>query len=204
MAEERFTSRQFAVPGGSPLKAEHEAVKRWVADALAKLGKSACYEDLDPKTLPSGQVLLEGNAQQSRRYLMAAVEQIRHWDSEADRLGEVTEHPSVHSQWATLWGSRRQIQGVITALMRRSLPLEKEDLLQILGWVAGRELNSTGVLAPLVTISRALERFAKKQPFDAELSKAAQTFVAILRSCPDKRARVMGTTVEQLCVAKSA
>jgi hypothetical protein len=70
----------FAFSPDDPLPAEYVAVATWSEEAARSLGESNYYQSVDPKSLTSGQRLLEANAEQARRYVMAAVAQVRYWD----------------------------------------------------------------------------------------------------------------------------
>src|SRR5947209_7862748 len=119
----------FVVPADDPLAAEHAAVAAWVEDAVTSVDPGRhLYFDVDLKTLPSGKKLLDAKPDQARRYVLAAVAQVRHWDEQAARVrAQATtevERINVHHLpgWGAVWGPRRQAEAVIDALMRRSLP----------------------------------------------------------------------------------
>src|SRR5262249_17780632 len=101
--------------------------------------------------------------------------------------------------WGQIWGRRRQAEAVVSALMRRTLPFEGDDLLAILEWCSGSENLST-LFGPIGHITRALKRYASKMPIDPGLREAIKQFAMQLRASHDKQAKRLGTDVEQLCV----
>ncbi|QDU28943.1 hypothetical protein ETAA8_40490 [Anatilimnocola aggregata] len=203
MVEPKVT-KVFPVNSGEPLAPEHGAISTWIDDALQHLGEHSYYKDLDLKELPSGAALLAGDPEQSRRYLMAAVAQVIHWDrlaAEVRASGE-TEMQRINAHmlpgWGDVWGRRRKAEAVISALMRRNLPLTSGDLIAITDWCsAGQNLSS--YFGPLGAITKALQRFAETNALDPELHAAATRFGIALRSSHDKNANRLGTAIEQLC-----
>jgi hypothetical protein len=198
----------FQIAPDDPLAEEHAAVSSWVEEAFGSLSKFNPYQDVDLKSFPSGQRLLGAKPDPARRYVLAAVEQVRHWDRLADRIraqakSEI-ERINAHflPGWGPVEGRRRQAAGVIVALMRRALPLEKPDLIAILSWCQGAE-RLTSQFAPIGHITRALERHASTTPVDPELREAMRRFASLLRASRDKDIQRLGTTVEQLCVDES-
>lgn len=123
-----------------PLAKEHAAVAAFVEDAVRALGEQHFYQELDLKSVPSGALLLAGEPEQAKRYILAAVTQATHWDwlaAEVRNSGK-TEIERINAHhlpgWAPLWGRRRQAQAVIAALMRRSLPFDEADLQALMKW----------------------------------------------------------------------
>ena len=55
-----------------PLLAEHQAILRWVQDAT---GSGEYYRDIQLNAFPSGKAILEADATQARRYVLAALAQ---------------------------------------------------------------------------------------------------------------------------------
>jgi hypothetical protein len=195
----------FEIPSGDPLKLEHEALLKWVNDALTVLSpQERSYKDVDLKIHASGRVLLESDPQQGRRYVMAAFQQVRFLDEKMEEIRSQakTEMERVNAHmlpgWDAVWGPRRQTMAVIMALMRRALPFERDDLLAILQWGAGTDRINT-YLAPIGAIARALERFHKEHGLDDELKEAGRKFAVQLRSGYDKDAKRIATSIEQLC-----
>ena len=129
----------YTAPRGDPLAAEHATVAAWIEDAVASLGER-CNQEVDLKTLPSGKKLLDAKPEQARRYVHAAVAQVRHWDEKAEQIR--TQDDPRRPGWDQVWGRRRNAEVALGALMRRNLPFEKPDLLFILQWCNGGEILS--------------------------------------------------------------
>ena len=114
----------LVVSPDDPLAQEHAAVAAWVENAFATLGEHNYYQDLDLKAIPSGEMLLAGSADQSRRYVIAAVAQVQHWDRLTEQVrGQADnelERINAHHLpgWTHVWGRRRRAEAVIGALMR--------------------------------------------------------------------------------------
>jgi hypothetical protein len=200
------SAESFAIDPGDPLAEEHAAVAAWVEDAAGSLGSQRYYLDVDLKSLPSGKRLLDGTPEQSRRFVLAAVAQARHWDLRAEQLRDAAaddaERSAVHRLpgWAVVWGRRRQAVAVLSALLRRSLRFQRDDLIAILGWCnGGGELSPH--LGPIGPIARALERYASANAVDAELGEAVKRFALGLRASHDKDAKRLATNLEQVCAA---
>jgi hypothetical protein len=196
---------EFTIPPDDPLAPEHAAVAAWVEDAIGSLSEREWYwRDVDLKAHPSGQRLLEGNAEQSRRYLMAAIAQVRHWHERADQIRDEAGSdgarggPHKIPGFTLTWGRRRQAAAVVSALMRRALPLRKEDLLAILEWCT-KGGHHASLLGPFGPIVRAVERYIAKHSVDPELREVLTRFAAELRSSHIKENRRLATTVEQFC-----
>jgi hypothetical protein len=193
------------VAPGDPLAQEQASVAAFVEAALSTPGV-AYYSDVDLKTIPAGALLLEGDPQQSRRYVLAAVKQAHHWDelTEQVRAQAKTDGERMNAHhlpgWGDVWGRRRQAVNVVGTLMRRSLPFDKADLLAILDWCSASD-HLSPYNAPLTPITKTLERFAKQNSVDEELTRAFTRFAQALRASHDKDARRLGTRVEQLCPA---
>jgi hypothetical protein len=197
--------KEFEVPAGDPLADEHAAVTAWIGAARAAFAEQKYYDDLDLKSLPSGRLILESSAEQARRYLLAALAQLRHWDSQADAVCDESNSMLnvLNPQFVPLWDraatKRHQAEKVIGALLRRNLPLEKGDLLDILEWC-----NRSTILVPPGHIVRALKRFASESTIDDELREPLQRFATQLRAAFNKDTRRLGTDVEQLYVDAGA
>jgi hypothetical protein len=198
------TIRSFPVADDDPLAQEHGAVAAWIEDAVSSLPERDPYGAVELKGLPSGKKLLDARPAQARRYLLAAVAQVRHWEEQADAVrGEAAvegQYINVYSlrSWAPVWSRRQHGHAVVAALLRRSLSLEKNDLIELLGW-CNHSANLSTFTAPLAAIVRSVERFASAHPLEADLRESIKTFASRLRASQDKKAKLLGTTMEQLC-----
>lgn len=197
------------VSDDDPLVLEHKAVAAWVEDALETLGEHDYYRELDLKSLPSGQAILAGNPEASRRLVIAAVAQVRHWDrlaeavrsQGADEMARINEH--LLPGWAEVWGRRRQAHAVIQALMRRTLPFDQADLLALLEWCNESEQVSI-YHYPIGQLVRALQRFSAGGDLPADVGNGIRRFAMRLRSSHDKDVKRFGTALEQLCSGEPA
>lgn len=197
--------RPFSPAAGDPLAAEHAAISRWVDEALAALPPDRWYVDVDLKSLPTGRALLAAGPAEARRYVLAAVAQLGHWDAEAENIRAQAktdlERANAHLMqgWPEVWGPRRRVEAVVAALMGRALPFEKDDLLRILDWCTTAKETLTGYFAPIGRIVRAIERHAGQQPLAPDLRQALRLFARKLRASPDKDVQRLWTRIEPLC-----
>jgi hypothetical protein len=86
IVDDSFKLEELRFSLDDPLANELTAVAAWVEDAFATLSKFEYYEQVDLKSLPSGNRLLEGKPDQLRRYVLAAVAQVRHWDQQTEQI----------------------------------------------------------------------------------------------------------------------
>lgn len=172
--------RAFTPAAGDPLRAEHQAVGTWIADALASLGEHNAWQDVDLKSLPSGKLFLDAPPEQACRYVRAALRQVRHFGTSARSEG-------------------LKAQAVAAALLKRALPFTKDDLLDMLECASAIQGWSAYIL-PLSGIARALERYAGTHSIDPALRRAMRGFGVQLRDVYAKDAKRLATLIEQLCV----
>jgi len=135
----------FVPPGGSELDAEHRVVSRWVEDAFSATDEAHWYRDVELKSQPSGQVMLDAKPDEARRYVHAAAAQTVYWDTRAREIrsqGKTDlERINAHLRpgWKEVWGRRRRAATVVSTLMRRALPFEEKDLVALLDWCNGAQ-----------------------------------------------------------------
>lgn len=205
MKKKKIRLQAFTFPKDDPLADEHRAVAEWVEDALKSRGQFRVYEQVDLKDIPSGAAIQASKGDQARRYVSAAIAQTQHWDHEAEQVRQQADSESERINahmlpgWEDVWGRRRQAEAVIRTLMRRKLPLSRQDVLDILDW-CNRAERLSSYHYPVSYITRALERYAEDEPVDNELQVAMRKFSQLLRSNYDKKTAQLGTRVEQLCV----
>jgi hypothetical protein len=195
-----FVLEPFMITPDHQRAEAHQAVSSWIEEALASRGERLWYQHADLKSLPSGQILAAAKPDVAQKYVMAALEQVHHWERAADRLREQADNPtSAHMQpgWNQVWGRRRQAIAAISALMRKALPFERSDLVALLKWC--NEMDGLSKYdVPLAMIVRTLQRFADNQPLGDELVSAATRFATKLRAARDKESSRLATNVEQL------
>ena len=128
----------FPFSPDNPLAKEHEAVVTWVQDASQSLGKYNSFQAVDLKTLPSGQILLAGDPEQTRRYVMAALGLV----STQESLARFVRNQGVHAQYYTGRGRGFEVGLIVSWLKsaRMKLALRPVDL--VIGRLADpAELN---------------------------------------------------------------
>lgn len=187
-----------------PLAAEHALISRWVREAAASLPVGRYYEDVDLKDSPSGRDLLASSPERGRLLVQAAVVQAKYWHTTTEMLrergvrdGQGTNLTQV-AGWPEARGGENKTIAVIAALLRRSLPLDRTDLLQLLEWLTQRG-RSYGL--PLGYATKSLERYAATHEIDAELGAAARRFATALRQDYSNDAKRIATAVDQLCAS---
>ena len=187
-----------------PLAAEHALVNRWVREAVASLPVGRYYEDVDLKDSPSGRDLLASSAERGRLIVQAALVQAKYWHTTTELLrergvrdGQGTNLTQV-AGWSEARGGETKTIAVIAALLRRSLPIDRIDLLQLLEWLMQRG-RLFGL--PLGYATKSLERYAATHEIDAELGEAIRRFATVLRQDYSNDAKRLATAVDQLCAS---
>lgn len=160
------------------------------------------------KSVPSGEALLNATPENARRTVLAAVAQTNHWDEQANQIRAQArtdyERMNCHTnpEWGPIWARRLRTAAVISALMRRALPLQEVDLLAILDWCAsGSQVGSPNV--PAGAITRALERFSNEHTLSIPLRDATATFAVSLRTSYLKTDKKLGTDLEQILASQA-
>ena len=200
--------QEYPVSPDDPLASEHRAVSAWVEASMERLPKGYFSSDIELKTVPEGQLLLEGKPDQSLRYVRAALIQMRHWQEVAERLtAEVAEKRrgarQVHSELMEAQKRSRQAVVVITSLTRRALPFERDDLLAFLKPCIGTDENMIYTL-PSSALTRALEKYAAQAPLDDELRAKARSFTDRLRASLLPAHKTCATTLQRLLATGDA
>jgi hypothetical protein len=188
-----FEIEPFKAAEGS-LASEHAAVSRWVEDAFASLGRHNWYRDVDLKSLPSGKALLDADAEQAKRLVMAAIAQVRYW-------GEQVQHRrsgGTDDRENDLRGRGRQAQAVVAALTRRSLPFDAQDIRAMLEW-CNASPGVTNYDIPIGNITRAVERYAAHHGLEPGLVDVLNQLATRLRQSYGKDSKRYATAIEQLC-----
>jgi hypothetical protein len=198
-----FEPRWFSFVVDDPLAEEHAAVMAFVEEALRRAGHRY-YEMTDLKTISSGVALLGGDAERARRIVVAATIQARHLDREADRLRATGDSEfdrvNVHlrPEWAGVWGRRRQAGAVIHTLLRRSLPLRRDDLVLLANWCIESQ-NLSKYSYPLGAIARAFIRHAEAHGLDEDLEAVLRRFANELRGAGGTAEKRLATTIDGIC-----
>jgi Domain of unknown function (DUF4132) len=187
-----------------PLAAEHALVGRWVREAVAGRPVGRHYQNIELKDSASGRELLASPPERCRLLVQVAVVQAKYWHTTAKALreraasdGRGTNLTQV-AGWPPAQSAEQKTIAVIAALLRRSLPLDRTDLLQLLEWLTQRG-RSYGL--PLGYATKSLERYAAMHEMDAELGAAARRFATVLRQGYSNDAKRLATVVDQLCAS---
>ncbi|MGH7136901.1 MAG: hypothetical protein ACREHD_14270, partial [Pirellulales bacterium] len=128
-------------------------------------------------SLPTGQRLLKAKPAERRRYLLAAVAQVRHWD----KYGYYHMH-------------RKRAAAAIECLIRRELPLDAADLVAVAERYIQDKYPNPAFINPLF---RAFERFVSETPPDEPLLAAMRGLASAMRS----RDRKTAAKIDELCAA---
>ena len=202
-----YTYKPFEYAPDDPLAGEHAAVLRWVDEALDKLSERRWYEDVELKERPAGKAMLDAKPEAAKRYVVAAVAQLRHLDAEMQRVKDQAknEFQRIYGNnlpgWDAVWGRRRQTQAVVDTLIRRSLPLEEADIIALIESCVASEY---AFLAPVGGITRALQRYAADGAMTPALREAVRRFAGKLRDSHHKDEKRHATAVEQLLACGKA
>ncbi len=169
-----------------PLAEQHQLVAQWVevSNSREKQDTYVVAWNVNLKDHESGQRLLSAKPPEARKLVLAALEQARHWGQALDEVAS-PENPAAMrqslSKLVPLRNRSLRARAVIQALMRRSLPFERDDLLAILNWCC-EESSSVHFDPPLGAIHRAVERFLAKNELDEQLAESIQRLAVALQS----------------------
>ena len=199
----------FVPRPGSGLDAEHEVVSRWVEEAVSALDERHSYQDVELKSQPSGRAMIEAPPDEARRYVHAAAVQASYLDRLADEVRSQAksdlERRKMHLRpdWKEVMVRRRRTATVIATLMRRALPFQEQDLLDLLDWCNGAQQLAMYAV-PVGHVTRALQRYLDTHVLSDALRERITQFASHLRESYDKDASRYGTAVEQLLAGPAA
>ncbi|MGA3134124.1 MAG: DUF4132 domain-containing protein [Terracidiphilus sp.] len=211
---------QFTFSPSDPLAAEHEAVIRWVSDA-DNASSRAYWLDVELKSYESGRVLLDAKPEQARLYVLAALAQAQFL---SDRMAEVLSNTASnlsrgnlhHNQeWKGLSKVRRPTVTVISTLMRRAIPFNRDDLVTLLKFCNSTveyDLNPSGSWSNTVWhlqfcvaghlpgghVVKALQRYAATAAIDKELKTLVTRYAKRLSGSWEQKEKRCGTELAQL------
>lgn len=192
----------FTFSADDPLATEHALINKWVEEAVASLPAGRYYQDIDLKDLPSGLELLASSPELGRLLVQAAIVQAQFWHNIAETIREREARQgrglnlTTVAGWPKAQGSAYRAVSAVAALLRRSLPLDRTDILQLLEWLAQRRW-AYGL--PFGQATKSLKRYTAKHGIDAEIGAAARRFSSVLRQGHDKDAKRFATLVDQVC-----
>ena len=96
------------------------------------------YQSVELKETPTGQTTLASSPEVCRLIILAAIEQAEHWNAETLRIRDQAApkqgnwNLGSEPAWVVAQGSRLRIQEVMGALLRRNLPMKRDDVLKLL------------------------------------------------------------------------
>jgi hypothetical protein len=209
MAKAAFKLVEFKFDRKSDLSSEHSIVSEYVEAAMRSLDPNQWPRaELGPRKVAGGQVFVEATPSQARRFVLAALAQVKHWDAEADQYRTKEMRKSggffnYHSPaWAAIWGRRRHTEAIITMLTNRALPMQEEDVVSLVEWCVAAGTITTWYW-PVANVVRTAERLAASGPVPQCLIEPLNNFASKLRSCNDKDAKKWATRVEQLAAHRT-
>jgi len=199
----------FTFSPDDPLAAEHADLVAWASEALSAMVEGQTHDHLKLTSFPSGKKLLDAKPDKARRYVVAAVAQMCHWEREDDALHELRPNGSrrlsidaIPTQYR-LQRLKYPVEAAFGSLIRRSLPFQRDDLLAILKWYESFEWSSTDPV-PVGYIVGALEGYrATETSIDSDLRVAMQQAATKMHWSYSKDATRHAVTIEQLCADDS-
>src|SRR4030088_3362934 len=78
--------QEFTPQPNDPFASEHAAVNRWLQDAVQSSDPNQYWKDVDLKSVEGGRFLLEATPEHARRFVLAALIQVRHWDEQIEHI----------------------------------------------------------------------------------------------------------------------
>ncbi len=160
------------------------------------------YRDFELKDSPLGRDLLACSPERSRLIVKAAVEQAQFWHyTKADiqaRAGALSRSLNLtqFKSWPEANASELMATTVAASLLRRALPLERTDIVQLFDWIVRVGPSYTH---PLGSITKAFERYAETQEVDADLGALARRFADVIRRSYDKDTKRLATRLDRIC-----
>lgn len=160
------------------LQAERLTVSRWINETNRTL-EYGYHTEL--RKLSGRQVFLEPDPAVARRYVVVATEMAHALDRQAAEIraraaSDIERmNPHLVPGWGEVWAPRQLAQAIVGALMRRALPLQKDDLVALLDWCVDVD-NLGPYLAPIGSIVKALTRFASEPAIEPDLAQAVARF----------------------------
>jgi hypothetical protein len=219
MAEEDFRLR-FNCSASDPLAVEYKALIQWVNDA-SKAPSRAYWLNVELKELESGRVILDAKPEQARSYILACLKLAQFL---SDRMTEVLtavksdlDRANMHGnpRWKKLSDARRPTITVISTLMRRALPFERDDLIDLVKFCTNAveySLTPRGYWSQSVwqlqfctcghvpggLVVKVLRRYAAANAIDGELKTLAAAYAVKLKGSWDEKEKRLGTELEEL------
>src|SRR5580692_3902159 len=180
----------FHFSPSDPLAPEHEAVLRWVDDATRSPKGKTHWADIDLKTLECGRVLLNAQPEQARKIILAPLAQAKYWEQNLKRIRDRAK-PGAERSVVSLTPAYVQLAvpchhalAVVAALIRRTVPFQRDDIAVLLRWCV-----ETGFLSgvPAGYMVKSLQRYAAVSHLDVELTTLSRAYADKLRNTYERR-----------------
>lgn len=195
---------QFKWAADDSLAEAHADVSAWV-EAVAARGTSPLGAvGFGLKSLPSGQKLLDADKKRARDFVLAAIQQVSHWDARVKAVREQLRRESptrsvqLHHEWEPVSQRHCAADEVVKSLLRRSLPFESDHLRALIQFCL-RYDHVTSYHFPVGALVRSIQRFVDKSPIGPELLADLKRLAERIRASYDKDVNKYGTVVEQIC-----
>ncbi len=186
---------------GSENESEHALISRWIEEAVT----SGQRGDVELGSIEAGRAMQAKNPAEAAGLLRAALAQSRYWEERIARL-KLTEgigpdeyNPYPHPEIDRLWTLRRHTLAAVKGILRRTLPLERKDIADLLGWFAATSANDLGA-----SFAKAVQRYVTRNAPDPELEEMIRRFGAALRRSYRNKEKSLGTVIEQLLQVAAA
>jgi hypothetical protein len=176
----------YTIAEGDVFSAEHEQVLACIEDLLKSVSFRRYYYDFDLKEHECAKPIVTAKPAQARRYFVAALNQVRHWDRIAKEfIARFGKDPSgmnsvEQEQWYTFW-PRRQLTGwMVSTLLRKKMPLEYADLKSMAEWLAERDKISSIELS-VPGIAKAFDQHRELVVGDVDIGVSLKRFAQQIR-----------------------
>ena len=194
-------ARALPIADRHPLAAEHRLLSEWLHESMALRPGQRYYQSVELKETPTGQTILASSPEVCRLIILAAIEQAEHWNAETLRIRDQAApkqgnwNLGSEPAWVGAQGSRLRIQEVMGALLRRNLPMKRDDVLKLLALLVRTGYSYS---LPIGYSSKTVERYLAQHELDEELATAIRKFAVMLRQSGDNDAKRTATRLEQL------
>jgi hypothetical protein len=176
----------YTIAEGDIFAAEHEQVLACIEELLKLVSFRRYYYDFNLKEHECAKPIVTAKPAQARRYFVAALKQVRHWDRITKefiaRFGkDPSEMNSVEQeQWYTFWPRRQMTGWIASTLLRKKMPLEYADLKSMAEWLAERDKPSSIELS-VPGIAKAFDHHRELVAGDAEIGASLNRFAQQIR-----------------------
>ncbi len=181
---------------GAPLESEHALLNCWIDESERVDPAARQWREVELGGVEAGKAILAKNPLEATALLRAAIVQLRHWDERvADLKAQVGDTRDIgnHPEWRGRWVPRLRTLDAVQGILRRTLPLEKKDILDLLAWYGATSVPDLGP-----SLGKAVQRYLAVHSPDDETVAPIRTFAEALRRSYAKKEKSLGTIIEQL------